>query len=103
MSMFVRYLIFFSPLILVGVGLLLFLLRSNRKQELLSFIGGLILASVIGFVVVAVAILYLTLTFDSPQAPFTLIFYGPIGMAAGEIVFIAYWMLRGNRDQEQME
>jgi len=89
-----KYFVFYSPLIVLGIGLILFLLFKSNKEKLLSFIGSLVFAALAGFVSAAVVVFYITFTKNSPQGPFALAIYGPICMSVAEIAFIFYWILK---------
>ena len=89
-----RYLVFYSPLIVLGIGLILFSLFKSDKEKFLSFLGSLVFAATAGFILAAIVIFYITFTKDSPQGPFALILYGPISMSVAEVIFILYWILR---------
>ena len=72
-----RYLVFYSPLIVLGIGLILFSLFKSDKEKFLSFLGSLVFAATAGFILAAIVIFYITFTKDSPQGPFAPNFIWP--------------------------
>ena len=88
-----------SPLIVTPlcIGFYVFEVRRTRwglKYTSEGFLRDMILWGMIGFGVASLVVIFPTVLYDSPQGPLALIFYGPLGIAIGEIVGAMKWRIR---------
>ena len=68
--------------------------RWGLKYTSEGFLRDMILWGMIGFGVAFLVVIFPTVLYDSPQGPLALIFYGPLGIAIGEIVGAMKWRVR---------
>ena len=64
------------------------------KYTLETFLRYLIQWGMIGFGVAFLVVLFLTAIYNSAQGPLALIFYGPLGIAIGELLGVMQWRLK---------
>src|SRR5262249_9819106 len=88
-----------SPLIVTPLCIRFYILEVRRtkwgfKYTSEGFLRDVILWGMIGFIVAFLVVIFLTALYNSPQGPLALIFYGPLGIAIGEIVGAMKWRIR---------
>lgn len=81
----------FSPVLAAVICILFFRLEKYTPKKVSSFLGYLIVGGVLGVLLGIVITVALTMYFDSPQGPFAIIIYGPVGIAIGELVATFLW------------
>jgi hypothetical protein len=63
-------------------------------DNLIGFVGYVVLFGLLGLVIVVAIVFALTAIYESPQGPFLLIDYVPIGVAIGEVVGAIMWSVK---------
>lgn len=67
----------------------------NLREESLGYLRSLVGWTLGGFGIASIIIVAISLYYDSPQAPFSIIFLdGPLGAGLGTIVGFIMWLLR---------
>jgi len=93
------YLIDKSPLIALVLCAAFFVVEALRcnleiADTILRFFGYLVSGAVVGLLVAVLVVMGLTAYYNSAQGPLALFDFGPLGVAAGEILGAIAWRLR---------
>ncbi len=85
------WLLISSPIFATVICILLFRLEKSTVKKVSSFLGYLIMGVVLGILLGVGITVASTIYFDSPQGPFAIIIYGPLGIAVGELLATFFW------------
>lgn len=86
----------YSPIFMTAICLLFYL--ANRlvtsSLEIKDFIGAILIGGILGLGISVIIVIAQTIIYQSAQGPLMLIYYAPVGFAAGEVFGVLLWLYK---------
>lgn len=86
----------YSPIFITAICILFYLVNRlvTPSLEIKDFIGAILMGGIFGFGMSVIIVIAQTIFYQSAQGPLMLIYYAPVGFAAGEVFGVLLWLYK---------